>query len=289
MFIREVDPALHKEYCLASFREKPKVPEESLMDTLKRWSEFRQSIQLESSGFIKIEPKRLLLPNINELDSEHPAKKYVWNRKIPCEKWNRIYYSPRFMEWTNTFIPGKFSEDALAFDDGRLIFPFYTKEGIFHAYQGRTLNPKSNAKYITIVLDESVPTIYGLDTVDWDTPVCVTEGPIDAMFLPNAIAATGGDMVSKLNFLPIAVKGLMILIFDNETRSTHLKKKMIKAIDAGYKVLIWHSFLMENDINKMVISGHNIIDIVRSCLTPGGESDFDKMKALVHLNAWSKA
>jgi transcription elongation factor Elf1 len=287
VFIKAVDPALHKQYCLESFQDKilepsPKV--DSFVTSVNSWHEIRSS---------KKEISRIPFSSINELSPDHLARRYVSTRHIPQSKWERIYFVPKFMEWTNSLLPNMFHENVLEFDEPRIVFPFYNKLGNLHAYQGRSLNQKSNAKYITIVLDEKVPTIYGLDTVNWHEPVYVTEGPIDSMSIQNAIAVVGGDMVAKLCRLSFSFmdKENFILIFDNEPHSVHLKKRMTKAIEAGYKILFWPENVICKDINELAQGGvdpFGIKCILENFTKLGGESQFEQMKAILHLNAWSK-
>ena len=38
-------------------------------------------------------------------------------------------------------------------------------------------------KYLTVMLDEDEPKIYGLDRIDTSDPVYITEGPFDSTFI----------------------------------------------------------------------------------------------------------
>ena len=60
--------------------------------------------------------------------------------------------------------------------------------------QGRSLSPKSNLRYITILFDDEAPKLYGLDKIREGAPVYVTEGPFDSLFIPQAIAMCGADV-----------------------------------------------------------------------------------------------
>ena len=48
-------------------------------------------------------------------------------------------------------------------------------------------------KYLTTMLDEDEPKIYGLDKIDTSDPVYITEGPFDSTFIRNTSAMCGGD------------------------------------------------------------------------------------------------
>ena len=129
--------------------------------------------------------------------------------------------------------------------------PFMDSGKNVHAFQGRALG-NSTVKYITIILDESIPKVYGLDTADFSRTVYVLEGPLDSLFLPNAIATAGGDLVSAVNTFP---KDKLVIVYDNEPRSRETVKKIDKAIMQGYNVCIWPDNLDAKDINDMVLLG----------------------------------
>ena len=119
------------------------------------------------------------------------------------------------------------------------------------AFQGRALGA-SAVKYITIILNETVPKVYGLDRVDWNRPVYVFEGPIDSMFVPNSIATAGGDLVSSINTFP---KDNLVICYDNEPLSKETIKKIDKAIMNGYKVCIWPENFEHKDVNNAILAG----------------------------------
>ena len=211
----------------------------------------------------KIEPERFRpafessealrgLKRVSQLRHDDPHKKYVVSRRIPFKFHYKLYVVDRFFEYVNRLVPGKFDESTLDRDEPRLLIPFITKDSRVHALQGRSFDPKSKVKYITIVLDESVPKVYGLDTWDEKRVAYVTEGPIDSLFLDNGLATAGGDLVSALRGFE---KDKLVIVYDNEPRSTHTVAKMSKAIKAGYAVCFWPENVVYKDVNDMVKSG----------------------------------
>ena len=221
------------------------------------------------------------LKKISQLSADHPCKQFVANRQIPNPYHAKLFYVPNFFGWTNQLIPGKFSKGAEHYDEPRLLIPFFNKEKEMHAFQGRSLDPKSRTRYITIVNNESVPKIYGLDQVDYNKKFYVFEGPIDSMFVDNSIATAGGELVSTVKDLP---KKNMVIVYDNEPRSAETRKKLDKAIINGYNVCIWPSNLMHKDVNDMILAGLSA-DFVRYIIDTNTYSD---LKAKLALNMWSK-
>ena len=55
-----------------------------------------------------------------------------------------------------------------------------------------------------------------------------------------------------------------VYVYDNEPRNKEIVARIDKTIQRGDKIVIWPSSIKEKDINDMVLSGHNVQDIVES-------------------------
>ena len=116
-------------------------------------------------------------------------------------------------------------------DHPRMVIPFRDSNGDIFAYQGRAFG-KEKPKYITIILDESVPKIFGLDRVDPSRDIFVVEGTIDSLFIQNCIAVAQSDLRVP------QYKDKAILVPDNEPRNKQIIKQIEKAIDDNYRVVV---------------------------------------------------
>ena len=154
-------------------------------------------------------------------------------------------------------------------------FPLYTEDGDLFGFQGRALGP-SKVKYITIMLNDDVPKVYGLDKVDKSKTVYVVEGPFDSTFVDNAIAMCGADV--SLDSLEIED---LVYVYDNEPRNREICQRIEKVIKAGKKIVIFPSKILEKDINDMVIAGHDVESILRS-------NTYHTLKAQIKFNEWKK-
>jgi hypothetical protein len=220
------------------------------------------------------------LKKVSQLSPDHAIKKFVVKRKIPNPYHAKLFACPNFMTFVNSLIPNKFSEDALKHDEMRLLIPFFDKDKNLHAFQGRSIG-KNKTKYITIVLNEETPKVYGLDAVDFNKKVNVFEGPIDSMFVPNSIATAGGEMIPVLKSFN---KDNLIIVYDNEPRSKETIKKLDKAILNGYNVCIWPENMDHKDINDMVLAGLSpefIQHIIR-------DNTYRDLSAKLALTKWRK-
>ena len=156
-------------------------------------------------------------------------------------------------------------------EEPRMVIPFYDTEGKLIAAQGRALG-QNELRYITVKVEEDSHKIYGLDRWNPETTTYIVEGPIDSMFLPNCLAVAGGDLQSiKLD------KKQCVLIFDNESRNEHTVKKLMKAIDDGWSVVVWSKEKKFKDINDLIISGlstDEILEMINKRTMKGLEADW---------------
>ena len=236
-FLKEVDPNLLKEYQL----ERYKNGETGNNNYPKpEFEEFKS----EKPSF----KKSLGLPSIDSLPEAHFAKNYVQQRKIPENFYTQLYYAEDFAAFIQSL---GIEKEGLHKNDKRLVIPFYDKEKNLVAVQGRSLG-ESKLRYITLKLHDDNKKVFGLDKVDEDKLICVVEGPIDSMFLDNAVATADSNLESITDVLD---KSKVVLVFDNEPRNKEIVAKLEHAIDNHFNVVIWPEFIEEKDINDMVLNG----------------------------------
>lgn len=211
--------------------------------------------------------------SFREIGKSHPAYRFIEDRKIPND--SDIYLVNQFYSWTNTLVPNKFP--SLDGDHPRMVIPFRDSDGKIFAYQGRAFG-KEKPKYITIILDASVPKIFGLDRVNPSDDIHVVEGPIDSLFLQNGIAVAQSDLRVP------QYKDKAVLIPDNEPRNKQIVTQIERAIDDGYRVVVWPDSIQEKDINDMILSGMDadkIMDIIHT-------NTFQGLSAKVALQEWKR-
>jgi len=224
--------------------------------------DFKQPV-FKTSNVVDLTP-------VSELNKEHPARDYLERRKI--EELNLFYYCPKFKDWTNR---QKKTFDTLRQDSARIIIPLRDKDGTMFGFQGRSLAPKAKIRYITIMLDDSMPKVYGLDRVDPTKEVYVTEGPFDSHFIDNAIAMCGSDVnLSSYDYR-------FVYTYDNEPRSREIVNKITSTIKAGHKVVIFPKSIKEKDLNDMALAGHDVQSLVES-------NTYSGLEATLKLNEWKR-
>ena len=147
----------------------------------------------------------------------------------------------------------KINNDISVGSESRVLIPVYDEKKNLIGVQGRAMNGEK-PKYITIKADGyQNQLIYGLDSVNDQKTVCVFEGPIDSMFIPNSIAVLGANLKGVVEKFSDCV-----FCFDNEPRNKQIVSKMQEVIDLGEKVCIWPECLKIKDINDMIVSGMTV-------------------------------
>ena len=126
------------------------------------------------------------------------------------------------------------------------------------------------------MLEEDAPKIYGLDNINKNETVYVTEGPFDSLFLRNSIALCGADGdVGKWGI------SSCVWIYDNEPRNRDIVRRISDTIDRGERVVIWPSNIQEKDINDMFLSGHDVKKLIELNIYQG-------LKAKLKLQTWKR-
>ena len=148
------------------------------------------------------------------------AQKYCIERKIPDSVWRRWFVCTG----------GKYG--------GRLIIPFYNKEGRIYYFQGRTLCNQI-PKYLNRE-DNKEDSVYNIYNIDKTKPVIAVEGVIDSLMVENSISILGltiNDTVQK------TLKKLdTYYIMDSDDAG---QKKTRQLIKKGETVFIWSKFLKD--------------------------------------------
>ena len=255
--IELLDPALYKEYRLEKFKDSKRIPEKKVKNVVKSKPVFK--VDILSS-----------LTSIQNLNNSHPAREYLLNRRLPLEG---LFWTDTFQEWTNSVKPGTF--DDIKRDEGRIIIPFRDQKGVTFGYQGRSLS-STGLRYITILLQEDSQKIFGLNRLHYDQPVFITEGPLDSLFLDNAVAMAGSDVDCRSFGWSD-----YIWVYDNEPRNREICNRISNAISAGDKVVIWPDSVKQKDINDMILAGHDVNNIVQ-------QNTYKGLSATLKFNQWRK-
>jgi transcription elongation factor Elf1 len=251
-FLKHLDPVLHKQYVFERF---------------KQGTTGRATV-VEEPKFKFETPKfktKIRLPKA----SENPSSDgYLTARKLDS---TQFYYAEGFKKFVNTL---KQTFEDTKYDEERIIIPLYYEKNLI-GLQGRSLGP-SKVKYITVMLNDDAPKIYGLDNIRKDAPVYITEGPFDSTFIRNSIAMCGAD--ANVDRWGISNP---VWIYDNEPRNIEIVRRIGNTIDSGDSVVIWPNSIDDKDINDMVMSGLDVQSVIES-------NTYSGLEAKLKFNTWKK-
>lgn len=261
-FLQRTDEELYKNYLFEEFSNN------------KTQKEIIITYDFEDSMDRIRENPLLSLSTIESLNKDHCARKYIEARKIPHRYYKVLYYAENYKEFALKIDP----EKTGLLDEPRIVIPFFDKDGKLFAAQGRSLNKKDYVKYVTVT-DKAYKgsKYYGLERHDSSMKTYITEGPLDSLFLPNAIGIAGSNLNDNL---PCS-KELAVVVYDNEPRNKEILNKIQQAINKGYNVCIWPDYIKEKDINDIILSGKNPQDIIDN-------NTYNGLMANLKFKEWSK-
>jgi len=259
-FLKDLDPVTHKEYVFEKFKEGHigknfvhETPESVVEKAMESKPVFKKRVKVD-------------LPNAFDVNV---SKIYLHGRAI-FE--GEFYYTDNFKEFANTIRPGTF--ESTKYGEERIVIPL-KRDGKLIGVQGRALS-SNPIKYITVMIDDEQPKIYGLDTINPDLPVYVVEGPLDSTFLDNSVALCGSD-----GDVGCLEGSDLVFVYDNEPRNKEIVKRVERHIESGDQVVIWPKGVQEKDINDMVLAGHYVNNIIKS-------NTFKGLEAKLHFTTWKK-
>lgn len=267
-FLKKIDESLFLDYVKESLLDQGHNPEVIDFAQKLKTPKFVSSTQLST------------LKKVSQLHPDHPVKRYIDKRRIPTEYHFKLFYAPKYKHWINSILPDRFKLD---YDEPRIIIPLLSEDKELMGVQCRSLDPRAEVKYITMLFDENNPKVYGLENLDKSQLIYAVEGPIDAMFLTNAIASCGGKIDTIVKSCGI-LKENVIIVYDNEPRNKETIKKMEDAISDGYKVCIWPEQIKQKDINDMVLEGLTQ-EYIESTIK---QNSYFGPSAMLMLSAWRK-
>lgn len=266
-FLKDFDQLMYGSYSLEKF-------EDTHQNTR---SEFKIVMSEPVFNTKKKEPRLIdqLLDRLDTLPEDNEAVQFCLDRQIPRDKFDRLYYIPHVADLDQ--LNPKYRENIKG-REPRLVLPFFDKDGNMTGVTCRALGNHS-LRYITAKIREEDTLIFGLPEVDKTRDIYVVEGPIDSLFLDNAIAVSGTSF-GKLDQLDLP-KDKLVIIFDNQPRNREVVKLMGRVVDSGFRVVVWPQTLEEKDINDIVLAGKNVTEIIN-------KNTFQGLGAKAKFVAWKR-
>lgn len=261
--VKELDDTLYKQYVLERYKE----------GGHHRQSHANVSSIMDFSA--PVFKKKSILDELLDPVVGTPAEQYLIERLVPKEKWDGLYYIDNMQKMEN--LSEKY-KDRIVGEEARLVLPFYDRDGLLVGVTCRALGSE-RLRYVTVKINDDNPFIFNLDKVDFNKTIYVTEGPIDSLFLDNAVAVGSSDLKVIKRYLP---KEKVVLVFDNQPRNKQLVDIMSTAAKGGLKMVVWPEHIKQKDINEMIVSGvDNIQEVIDN-------NAFEDLELMLQLNLWKK-
>lgn len=247
-FLAELDPQLAKSYHFETFQERGGPRHSYLQEAFH--------ISVVATALPPLPLKR-----ISDLSTDHPARVYVRNRKFPLTSYSYVYYTDNMRE-LESLAPDRYNNVVPR--DARVVLPYYHENKLV-GLTGRAIDPKTQKRYIQMKFVDDVPLVFGLQNLQSDKHTYIVEGPIDSLFLPNAIACGGIDC-QKIIDANYVERERTTIIFDNQPRNKEVVRRMSSMVDKRWAVVVWPYRWAYKDVNEAVMSGispeivKNIID-----------------------------
>ena len=124
-----------------------------------------------------------------------------------------------------------------------------------------------------------ISTLFGIMQLNFQRPVTLFEGPLDAKFMNNSLAlATAGRSTDDFDEIPT-----VRYMFDNDTTG---KKKMAEKLKKGRPVFMWAKFLKDSKLDIYNIKDLN--DLMKKCfeLKIDAHKNIDKYFTSSQLDLW---
>lgn len=241
-FLKQVNNTLYDAYRVEKFTDKTKTTKPEPVIKFEK-PKFRERNLLDE-----------YYTKVSKLDKDHPCYLYCIQRQIPEKMFSRLYYIDDFLD-----IATYYSIDTKNITiKNRLGIPFIDYFGTVNGISCRAIDSSPMRYYVARFNKD--PLIYNANNIDSTKNIYVTEGPIDSMFLPNAVSTGNSDLMSISNHYD---KDKVILIFDNQPRNKEIRKLMLEAWYQNFSVVVWPSSIKEKDINEMIINGIDAVKTIK--------------------------
>jgi hypothetical protein len=252
-FLRKLNPSFYQQY---SF-EKLSKNDETILRVLPKKEKHT-------------EKKNINLPKLSDLEKNHPANKYYESRKLPESGKSILYFAEDFRKFAlETFQNEKYSN--MKDNDPRIVMATFDFNGSLKSAQGRTINPDEKQRYVSAKFENAKPPlVFGCERIDLSKTVYVVEGALDSLLLPNCLSMGTSCLSSVTSLFSFVGNDVQthdklrnfVLVHDNQPRNKEIIKEYQKSISLGFRVALFPSYIRQKDLNDMILSGHNVLDMI---------------------------
>lgn len=220
---------------------------------------------------------------MDEVGFDNPGLIYLASRKIPPQFLKDLYWVEDGSVFTE-LLPAYKDRHLPAHE--AILIPFYDFGGAVMFVQLRYIGDAvGDLRYMTLEVEGGMK-VWGFDRVDLTKPVDILEGAFDAMFMENAIAAAGADIVEVAKYVKSKGAPSVRLIWDADfSKNEEVRRRLTRAVEEGFQVVLFEKgSLSGKDINDS-IKKNSTVDEVR---TAAANRTFDGLQAKLALSQFRK-
>lgn len=260
-YLKEFHRALYNELIIDAIRSNAPNPQAAQPNKV---SEPTKVATLDISGLVPVRESDVALS-------------YIKKRMIPEHQWGKLYYTDDFRRVVMNILSDMGADiDAAEKIQPKpaILIPFFINKELSFL-QARYL--EGDFRYQTARFSD-ITKCFGVDEVDDSEDIYVFEGPIKSLFIDNSIATADASLERAVDYFP---KEKLVLVFDNEPRAEIGVRKIEKAINAGFRVVIFPEYIKQKDVDDMIIDGIPVNDNISSWVYSG-------LKAKMMLKQWKR-
>ena len=277
-FLKDNFPEVFREYTFEEFggerekKEDPGATVNPLFLTKGMAGRFKKKTLLEH------------YPTLASCDEDNPGRAYIESRKIPKQFLKSLYW----VEDANDLfkrLPA-YEEKCFRGTFGAVLIPYFSEleDGATLMYaQLRFIDDDAPGRYMTLEIGGGRK-VWGLDRIDLEEDIYVFEGAFDAMFLPNAIAAGGADLLDTVEWLRTKTKSKISIVWDTDfTKNREVRARLDEAARRGYDVVLTNKGdLNGKDVNDAIKEGgktrSEVVDIIKRKTFSGLDAQLELAK-----------
>lgn len=280
-FLKHLDPLFHKDYVMEKFEAEGKSFAFQEAKPAELPAELVDAITIDTHDPVPMRDIRLL--SISELPEDHYARAYIEARKIPFQfLTSEIFFAPDYKLFLDEMFPWH-GKEFLKENDPRVVVFYTDSAGYITNVSGRSFSADPKLRYLKVKVAD-YKKIYGLNRIDLDKKIYITEGEFDSMFLPNAIASGDSNLHGAADWMHDTFGAGCVLVFDKEPRNKQLVAIIEEAIEQGWEVCLLPGAFPGKDINEAILSGLTPIQIQKII----DNNTFIGLNAKLNLSMWRK-
>jgi hypothetical protein len=273
--LKRLSPRLYDEYLMEQLQDKPR-PVEHDVEAFRRVSQ-RPTVAPKPEAVSLVQ----CLSDVAQTDDRRTERRvldYILNRQIPRTALDRLWSTMSARTWLKPLVGEK--SEKVADDKPYLVIPLTLPTGEWYGCQMRDITKKD---YITYIWAEKGLKVFGLSHWTPAQPTIIVEGPLDALFIPNAIAACGSDLRGVIDTLEereiLPHEARRVYVWDCEPRNIAVVKHMQTAIRLHETLVIWPRGFPVKDINDAVKAGIDILSVI-------AKRTFTGLRAELEFSNW---